>query len=326
MLETPVVLIIFNRPGLTKQIFEQIRAARPSKLFVISDAAREWRIGEKALVDECRDVINSVDWPCSVQIKIADQNLGCRRSVSEGLTWVFSQVERAIILEDDCLPSKDFFDFCDTLLSEFTNDFSVGSICGSNLDSIESAELEGSYYYSNFPSVWGWATWKRVWDLYEVDLSTIQTATIKNVVNKQNISSKSKVFWLSKLRSVRKSRIDTWDYQLVFTHWLHGLTSIISKENLISNLGFGEDATHTSDTSSVHSSIRISSLSFPLELVDKSKAKTQLEMNIGLSRFEASYLRIIIEELSLYTPKNIQSLIKKFYLKIFSRPSGIKNL
>lgn len=310
MHSTPIVLIIFNRPEHTRRVFEAISQIKPQKLFVISDGPRTSRPNDKRKVAECRSIVSGIDWECEVEYKISDINLGCKTNVSSGLDWVFSKVDDAIILEDDCLPSANFYQFCHELLERYRDDLSVGSICGTNLDSKTTMNLEHSYYYSYFPAVWGWATWKRVWENYEVDLGKFTNKSIRSTLGSLPLSAASKRFWAGKFKAVRSGKVDTWDYQLVFAHWRLGLRSIISKQNSISNIGFGPDATHTLNSNSEYSALSREYISFPLIHPDEKEALGQLEQKYGMPVYEDTLLRSISERLYLALPKNLQALAK----------------
>lgn len=170
-MKAPIVLITFNRPLLTKQVFNVISKAKPSVLFLISDGPRNG--AERKLVEETRQIISLIDWPCKVFRKYSDVNLGCKISVSSGLDWVFSRADRAIILEDDCVPDPSFFTFCDDLLDKYEDNPKIMHITGSFLLGNNSVSKD-SYYFSHFTSVWGWATWRRAWTKYDVAIKDWQ--------------------------------------------------------------------------------------------------------------------------------------------------------
>ena len=162
-LETPVVLIIFNRPDRTKKVFEAIRQAKPTKLLIIADGPREERTGETELCAQTRSIVEKVDWDCDVIKKYADSNLGIKNCIGkEGLPWAFEIAEEAIILEDDCLPNQTFFRFCQELLKKYRYDERVMTISGSNLLVEWKSDIQ-DYHFSNHFSCWGWASWRRVW-------------------------------------------------------------------------------------------------------------------------------------------------------------------
>lgn len=243
-LTTPVALIIFNRPDTTRQVFEAIRAARPRHLLVVADGPRAERAGEAERCREARSVIEGVDWECRVDTNYAEENLGCKRRVSSGLDWVFDQVEEAIILEDDCLPHPSFFRFCQELLERYRHDPQVGQICGSNLQ-FNRRSFPHSYYFSRYNHIWGWASWRRAWQCYDLEMSAWPEFRDSRRLDLLLSGSREAAWWTGVMDQVHAGAIDTWDCQWTFSFWNHGLRSVIPAVNTISNIGFGPGATHT---------------------------------------------------------------------------------
>lgn len=309
--ESPVVLIMFNRPNLTRKVFDVIAAARPRKLFIVSDGPRADIKGDAQLVNECRAIIKSVNWECEVFTKYSEGNLGCRESVASGLSWVFSKVERAIILEDDCLPSTGFFQFCDELLELYKSDKSIGSICGSNLDSEETRNLTASYYPSRYPAVWGWATWRRVWNQYNSEMNEQEILSSRASILKLGLPPQSQRFWLSRLNLIAQRKLDTWDYQLVFLHWRNGMKSLVSKLNLVSNIGFGEGATHTINSNSEFANKKNLEPVFPLLHPDKNEMSKALESQFGQNRFRYSWVKLLMENFYNKLPMGLKQSIRR---------------
>ena len=153
-MRTPVALIIFNRPDCTAAVLDAIARARPPRLFVIADGPRPDRPGEAALCEQTRALLQRVDWDCEVRTSFSDENLGCKRRPETGIDWVLDEVEEAIILEDDCLPSPDFFPFCEELLDRYREDERVMMISGFNFFG-ETRSARQSYQFSYLGSTWG---------------------------------------------------------------------------------------------------------------------------------------------------------------------------
>ena len=173
LLSTPVAFFVFNRPDETFLVFDMIRQAKPQKLFIIVDAPRSENPTDLERCQKVLEIVKQVDWDCEVLYEIATSNLGCRDRVSSGIDWVFSHVESAIILEDDCLPDISFFQFCQVLLDYYWDDLNILGITGSNI--LKSCDFEESYTFSRYPLVWGWATWKRSWKEYDVNMKKWST-------------------------------------------------------------------------------------------------------------------------------------------------------
>jgi hypothetical protein len=262
-MNTPIVLIIFKRPETTKKVLEAIRQARPEMLFVIADGPRLDREGEAEKCAETRSIVDQIDWNCEVIKNYSDVNLGCGRRVSSGLDWVFSQVEEAIILEDDCLPHQTFFPFCEELLKLYRNDLSISSISAQNFYDINTDQK--SYHFSRYPHVWGWATWKRAWQHYDFYLNDWIKNTEKTLLSSILTDSNAVRTWEEILQNVYDKKIDTWDYQWTFSCWLQNSLSIHPCTNLVMNIGFGVDATHTANSNSPFASLPITAMQFPLQ-------------------------------------------------------------
>jgi hypothetical protein len=239
----PVALIIFNRPDLTARVFEAIRRAQPRQLFIIADGPRNE--AERKLCHEAREAAAKVDWKCDLRTDFSKENLGCGRRPASGIDWVFSQVEEAIILEDDCIPTHSFFHFCEQLLNHYRGDSRVMHISGNNYLP-QSPRTPSSYYLSKYTFSCGWATWRRAWRHYDYSLKTwpqFKTDGSLAQICPDPIEAK---YWANKLDTIyQRKRDDAWDYQWNYAVWAQGGLSILPRMNLISNEGFREDATHT---------------------------------------------------------------------------------
>lgn len=257
--KSAVLFIIFNRPGTTMQVFNQIKKARPSRLYVAGDGPRAGKPNEKQLCADARSVINLINWPCELKTLWRDENLGCKEAVAGAISWFFEQEEEGIILEDDCLPADDFFNYCDNLLEKYRHDTRIRHIAGCNLQHGKKWG-DASYYFSNITHVWGWAGWRRVWKDYDKELTRYPESEFRNQMgkvfaNRYVIDALEQVF-----KELKAGKIDTWDYQLGFLNYFnHGLC-IIPNVNLIANLGFGPDSTHTVDAGSSHANLPLGSL------------------------------------------------------------------
>ena len=244
-MKTPIAFIIFNRPDKTQKVFEAIRCAQPPKLFVIADGPRLHRSDD---LDKCaatRAIIDQVDWNCEVIKNFSDKNLGCGMRPATGISWVFENVEEAIILEDDCIPHPTFFRFCEELLDKYRFDHRVMHISGNNYWS-EKFQRNDSYVFSRYPLSWGWATWKRAWQHYEFEMTLWHQVNQRNVLrdllgDRHTVDTWIKIFQ----RIGTDATLDCWDYQWILTCWLQNGLSILPNVNMVSNVGFGADATHT---------------------------------------------------------------------------------
>ncbi|MEH2194602.1 MAG: glycosyltransferase family 2 protein [Nostoc sp.] len=243
-MQTPVTLIIFNRSQKTEKVFEAIRQAKPKKLFVIADGPRSDREGEAEKCEETRAIIEKVDWECEVIKNYSDINLGCAKRVSSGLDWVFNNVEETIILEDDCIPDPTFFRFSEELLEKYRHDTRIATISAQNVQ-FGRKRTNYSYYFSRYNHCWGWASWRRAWQHYDLTIKLWNEVEAENLLHHILIDPKAVNYWRRIFRSVYNNPTGiTWDYQWTFACWMQGSLSIIPNVNLISNVGVGADATH----------------------------------------------------------------------------------
>jgi hypothetical protein len=242
-LSTPVAFIIFRRPEVTEKVFEQIRLAQPKQLFVIADGPRN---EEEALwCRQAKAITEQIDWDCEVYRDYSEINLGCRRRVSSGLNWVFEQVDEAIVLEDDCLPSQSFFTFCQTLLEYYRNDTRIWMISGNNFQDGK-IRGDGSYYFSRYPHCWGWATWKRAWKNYQDDLNSWSKLRESDLLGSVFGSPNEIDYWTEIYNQLLlTNKPDSWSYRWTYTCWINNALTILPIVNLVSNIGFGENSTNT---------------------------------------------------------------------------------
>lgn len=248
-LNTAVLFIVFNRPDTTARVFEAIRQAKPPRLYVAADGPRESREGEAERVVRVRQIATAVDWPCEVFTLFREKNLGCKHAVSEAITWFFRKEDQGIILEDDCLPHPDFFSFCESLLIRYANDERVYAITGDNFQN-GIKRGDGSYYFSRYNHIWGWASWRRAWRHYEGDLRFWPDWKRSSGWQRLLPDSIEKKYWERIFDRMYAKKIDTWDYPWVASVWYHGGLTATPNVNLVSNIGFGSDATHTSSLDS----------------------------------------------------------------------------
>lgn len=257
----PVAMIVFRRPDLTRKVFEQVRYYQPSVLYVIADGPRLNVPDDVSAVSETRKIFEEVDWDCNVVRVFADKNLGLRNRVISGLDEVFSHEQSAVILEDDCLPSEDFFAFSSQMLERYSEQEQVALVSGNNF--APSKELANGYYFSSHANIWGWATWARVWQGFrlekepagwsEEDITRI-AARIPGRLKRREFSSL--------LRAART--LDSWAISFAAYCYDRGLLSVVPRANLVTNVGFGADSTHTK-FESYADEIPVGELSFPLQ-------------------------------------------------------------
>jgi len=240
---TPVVFVVFNRPDCTARSLAAIRAARPQRLFVVADGPRPDRPGEAALCAEVRALVeHGLDWPCEVIRDYAPANLGCAHRVVTGLNKVFSQVNEAIVLEDDCVADRSFFPFCAELLDRYRHQSEIWHIGGANFQAVAQP---GSYYFSRYNHVWGWAAWKRSWVLFDWEMKDWPSVRETGWLREQLGDPWAARYWRDGFDSVLAGRVDSWAYRWTYAMWRHGGLAVLPGVNLVRNIGFGGDATHS---------------------------------------------------------------------------------
>ena len=261
-MELAVTFIIFRRPDATEKVFEAIRKVKPRKLLVIADGPRGSRIGEAENCAAARMVIDRVDWDCEVYKNYSDVNLGCAKRVSSGLDWAFNLVEETIVLEDDCIPHPTFFQYCSELLKYYKYDERIMSVCGLSVPSSFRRD-DFSYCFSLYQRCWGWATWKRAWQYYDHDMAlwpqVLENKLLAGLFSVRAIEN----FWNRKFQEVYDNEIDSWAYRWMLSCWLQSGMSILPEVNLISNIGFTAEATHTANDSFA-AQLTTQELKFPL--------------------------------------------------------------
>lgn len=257
----PVLLVLFNRPDLASQVLERIREARPQQLFIAVDGPRPDRPGEVENVEQCRQLVDRVDWDCQAETLFRLENLGCRQAVSQAISWFFTHVDEGIILEDDCLPEPSFFRYTAELLERFSDDERVMCISGDN-PLAGHFHTEDSYYFSVTPFIWGWATWRRAWNLYE---NYPPAPASIDWLNDFLASEEAASYWKRMIDRTNRGEINTWDTQWLYSCWQnHGLTAVPAS-NLISNVGFDNRASHTRNADHWEANRATSPVTFPLK-------------------------------------------------------------
>jgi predicted O-methyltransferase YrrM len=278
----PIIMLVFNRPEHTRQVFSAIREARPSRLYVAANGPRELP-GDHERCAQVRSIVQQIDWPCQVQMLFRNINLGCGLAVRSALDWFFQHESEGIILEDDCLPSRSFFRYCTELLKKYCNDTRVMSISGSDFVGRQS---DASYYFSMYHDPWGWATWRRAWQVCDHELKNWRLFLASDGL--RSISDGDPLFeayWRSMFEAMYEERYDTWDYQFMFSQFAqHGLTCRPCI-NLVQNIGHQPDATHTKNPLNPLANLPNFEMRFPLRHPNMMIRDFSADKMIGRWRF-----------------------------------------
>ena len=259
--KNPVVIIVYNRPNITKKVFNVVRLAKPKELFVIADGPKE----SSEDIERCkktREIFDNISWSCDLYKNYSDYNMGGPERIPSGLNWVFKNVQQAIILEHDCVPAISFFRFCDDLLDYYKIDNRIGMISGNNFQKYQVNNY--SYYFSIFTHCWGWATWKRAWDFFDINISQWKELKYRNFLNYYFCKTTYNNFWYQIFERQFKNIKRHWDFAWTFNCWSQNMLTILPNKNLITNIGFGSKATNTKDKNSPFANMKSYELNFPL--------------------------------------------------------------
>ncbi|MFC5300304.1 hypothetical protein [Azospira restricta] len=264
-METAVLFLVFNRPETTRRVFAAIKAAAPARLYVAADGPRAGRPDDQKRCKEAREIAAAVDWPCSVKTLFREKNLGCRVAVSTAIDWFFECEEQGIILEDDCLPDASWFPFASEMLARFQNEERVMCISASHFHGANH-QPEYSYFFSRYNHCWGWATWRRAWQHYDKEMEA--WPQLRNTGWLLTMGGGTRLFshyWSSIFDLAHEGKkIDSWAYRWTFSCWTREGLTVLPARNLVTNIGFGVDATHTTRTSTESGTPGLERIAFPL--------------------------------------------------------------
>ncbi|MBS1526517.1 MAG: nucleotide-diphospho-sugar transferase [Bacteroidetes bacterium] len=265
--DTPILFVVFNRPDTTKIVFEAIRKIAPRKLYISADGPREDVPGDRENCREVLEIVKNVDWECDSRTLFRENNFGCGLGRSMAFDWFFENEEEGIIIEDDCLPDQSFFPFCQELLEKYRHDTRIMHISGSNFQYGWKHDQDVSYYFSRNPHEWGWASWRRAWKTFD-----FRTKNYPEVIGKKYLKGyySSWVEGLYRLNKISKTYNNPnaphwWDYQWAFAININSGLAITPNVNLIKNIGFGENATHTLSVNDRRAKNELKEMSFPLQ-------------------------------------------------------------
>jgi hypothetical protein len=242
-MNTPVLILVYNRPFQTKVLIDSLRKIRPKKIFISSDGPKINTLDAKQN-HEVKNILKKINWTKEIKLNYMNKNYGCKEAVSRGIKWFFSKVKMGIILEDDCIPNKDFFFFTQKMLNKYKNNKNIYVVSGNNfLDN--KVKINESYYFSKYNHCWGWATWARAWKNYDKNLHKWNSFKKSKSWKNKFIISLERKYWERIFNLCYKKKIDSWAYPWLYSIWLKNGLSILPKSNLVENIGFNLDATHT---------------------------------------------------------------------------------
>ena len=322
MYTTPILFLIFNRPTKTKRVLEVLQILKPAQVYLVADGPREGNVDDLTLCNETRDLaLKMIDWPCELVRYFRDENVGCGKGVSDAITWFFSHVEEGIILEDDCLPDLSFFAFCSVLLNRYRDNNKIMHIGGNNFQ-FGQIRGDGDYYYSFFSHNWGWATWRRAWSHFQYDLDS-QKGLIGKVYRASYNHNKALIWFLdNRFDEIKMPQNHIWDIQWHFAIIKNRGISITPNKNLVINIGFGIDATHTKieeDWNRLNPSTELNSFKKPsVKTIDHVADRLTMSEVFKIDNAFLDFKKVQ-EDKKIFTRqkylKNIKKIIKAFLLR-----------
>lgn len=327
--DVPVLINFFNRSEPLKKVFAAVRAARPKFLFLSQDGARKGNVSDEKNVNLCREVVSDIDWDCEVFYNYSEENLGCGLRMSSAISWAFEKVDRLMILEDDCVPSEDFFPFCEELLEKYKDDQRISMICAMNHIEKYNNYDQDSYVFCNSGSIWAWATWKREWDLYDFNMKFMEET---NAIEKIRTSSYPSYYKRDLIkqgkdrfsRLQKGERLTSWTFQYNMIRFLNHQLTIVPHVNLMSNVGLSGASTHAaSDIKQIPKGLqsifymKTQKMNFPLQHPKYVYCDDQFDQivwkKLGMPRMIAIYRKIegILRQLLYGDRKKLIKKIKK---------------
>ena len=302
-MDTPILFVVFNRKETALHTLNAIRKSKTKRLYIAGDGPRKNKTGENLRVDETREaILEAIDWDCEVKTLFQENNLGCGPAVSSAIDWFFTNEEEGIILEDDCVPLESFFPFCEELLAKYRNDDRIGGITGYN--PLKKQVLTTSYGFSKYVENWGWASWRRVWQGFDMQMGWRTHEQAQDIFMNGGYNGKDADRWRHDVGLLDKQKINTWDVQWSLSVAAQNQLTIYPKHNLVSNIGVGDEATHTGELSPFLNFKTGDELTFPLIHPNYVLPNEKLDKSIYGQRNN------LVTKLAQYFPNNIKTTVK----------------
>ncbi len=272
---TPILLLIFNRPTAVEKVIQNLRAIQPAKVYVGADGPRPNKPDDSAKCAQARDILKNIDWSCEIITLFREKNMGCRNAVHEAIDWFFEHEESGIILEDDCVPDVSFFPFATELLERYKESPQVMHIAGDNPIEDLTHSLPESYTFVSMPLVWGWATWRRAWRKMNLSLEGLEDFDFKQL----SLDSLSQKYLAEKFEATQKEENDSWAYAWYYSILQNKGICILPKVNLVRNIGFNEESTHTTTSNKIRE-LKSQKVPFPLTHPESIKVSHEIEQQL----------------------------------------------
>jgi len=276
-MRSAVLFVVFNRPHCTKHVFSRIREARPPRLYIACDGPRLNTFLDQERVDEVKLICENIDWECNVNTLYRASNLGCKLAVSSAISWFFENEEEGIILEDDCLPSRSFFRFCDEMLDLHRDNEGIYLVSGYNKQQRWRDE-ECDYFYSHLGGIWGWASWRRAWSKFDIEMTHLESMIETGIFTRQmghQLGIRRQKQLLKAKNAIKDGRINSWAFPWGYTRHVHSGLSCVPSKSLIKNIGFGTQSTHTTGHAET---VYEEDMGFPLRINDNLVADLEYDL------------------------------------------------
>lgn len=315
-MNTPILILIFNRPKETKKLVKRLEKFKPKNIYVFSDGPRKNNFSDIELNNQCKLLIQNINWKSKIKKKYLKNNLGCKNAVSRGISWFFKNVKMGIILEDDCIPTESFFKFCEWGLKKFKNSKKVGTITGNNFLNLK-INIKSSYYFSKYAHCWGWATWRNRWALYNKNISFWKRwKNSKNYRELFNLKHEI-LYWKKIFNNVSKNKIDSWAYPWNLCLWYNNKIVLTPKYNLVKNVGYGNSATHTF-VNSDNLNYGTIKLNYPYKSPQIDKVNMEADNYVFYNHFQGlnylwPYRMIYVFKLILTNPRFVIFKLKRYF-------------
>lgn len=314
-MKTPLLILIFNRPKETRQLLIYLQKIKPKKIYVFSDGPRNNNLSDIINNNNCKSLFKKLKWKCSIKKKYLKNNLGCKNAVSKGISWFFKNEKYGIILEDDCMPTLGFFNFCEWGLKKFKDNKNIGSITGNNFLKSK-VPIKSSYYFSKYAHCWGWATWSDRWKIYDKNISFWKKwKHSKNFEKMFNLKLEYQ-YWKKIFDNVFLDKIDSWAYPWNLCLWYNNKVTLTPKCNLVKNIGYGGSATHTF-VNSDNLKYQTSNLVYPYKSPQKNNINIKADNYVFFNHIKGlnylwPYRFFYILNLVLNNPRFVIFKIKKY--------------
>jgi hypothetical protein len=261
----PVLLTVFNRPAETSRVIACIKEVKPPVIFIAADGPRSGRVDDLELCKKVQSlVLKQIDWPAKIFVDFSPTNLGLRRRMASAISWALKSVDRIIVLEDDCVAGESFFRFCTELLEKYESEKEIGVITGDNFQP-QGFQTEGDYYFSRYPHCWGWATWRRSWNLYNDSMNDWPEVRKSGWLDHLFSEQLEALYWRKIFDGTYAEKIQSWAYRWTYSCWRNNLLTVTPSVNLVSNIGTGIQATNTCDADESKHKLTVARITFPIK-------------------------------------------------------------